>query len=278
MKNILLQFFLAFSLVLTLNADEGLKNPNDYQKNSDLQYKWAMESLAVFPFESNDKILDLGCGTGSVTVEIAAKAPSGIIIGLDISKKALDFARENYFASNIIYMEGDGRNLPFKEQFDKVVALLSLNWIQEQDQVLNSIYSALKPHGKAIITRPGKQSSNLGPIVEGLTKTDYWAPYFPNYQNKKIYYSSAEYQILLERAGFIVEKISQDSTQTYFKDKITLTNFFRPLCTFLDHLSPELQEQFVSEIVEEVLKTNPTLEDGSILLHDFKLEVIVSKP
>lgn len=276
--NKIFSFFLVFSIVLRLSAGEVLEDPKDYQKNSDLQYQWAIESLNTFPLEANDKVLDLGCGTGSITIEIAGRVHSGIVIGLDISKKALNFAIEHHRASNIIYMEGDARNLPFKEQFDKVTAFLSLNWICEQDQALSSIYSALKLNGKAIIIRPGKQPSNLGPIAEALAKTDYWAPYLPNYENKKNYYSSEEYKFLLERAGFVVEKISEDSTYTYFKDRTALTGFFRPLCTFLTHLSPELQKQFVDEIIDEVLKTNPILKDGSILLHDFKLEVTVSKP
>lgn len=63
-------FFLSFSILLALNAEEGLEDPKDYHKNSDLQYKWAMESLATFPIEASDKVLDLGCGNGSITIEI----------------------------------------------------------------------------------------------------------------------------------------------------------------------------------------------------------------
>lgn len=215
-RNTLLIFFLSLSLSLALNANDGLKDPNDYQKNSDLQYKWAMESLDAFPFEPSDKVLDLGCGTGEITVEVADRLPSGIVIGLDISKNILNYASEHFPSANI--------------------------------------------------------------IVEALAKTDAWAHRLPNFQNKRVYYSADEYQALLENAGFFVEKISQDTTYTYFKDRAALTGFFRPLCTFLSSLSSEQQTQFVDEIVDEVLKTNPLQEDGSILLHDLKLEAIISKP
>jgi len=261
-----------------LLAGEGLKDANDYQNNSSLQWKWAMESLEAFPFDEGDKVLDLGCGSGSITAEIAAKVPSGLVIGLDISAAMLAYAKDHYPASNVIYMQGDARELPFVEEFDKIVALLSLNWINEQEQALNSLYTALKPSGKAIITRPGKQPSNLGPVAQALVKTDRWAPYFPNFEQKRQYYSAEEYIVLLENAGFVIEKISQDSTYTYFKDREALTGFFRPICNFIDHLSPTLQQQFVEEIVDVVLDANPQQTDGSILLHDFKLEAIVSRP
>jgi ubiquinone/menaquinone biosynthesis C-methylase UbiE len=275
----LLQIIFTLSLGLSfLSAKEGLTDANDYQKNSNLQWKWAMESLETFPFSEGDKVLDLGCGSGSVTKEIAAKVPSGTVIGLDVSEAMLAYARDHYSAPNVIYMQGDARKLPFVEQFDKVVALLSLNWISEQEQALNSLYTALKPGGKAIITRPGKQPSNLGPVAYSLIKTDRWAPYFPNFEQKRQYYTADEYALLLEKAGFIVEKISEDSTYTYFKDREALVGFFRPLCNFLDHLSYSLQQQFVEEIVDAVLSFDQPQHDGSILLHDFKLETIVSKP
>src|SRR5579862_9138021 len=130
MIKFLLQLILPLLIGLNqLSASNALKDPNDYQKNSSLQWKWAMESLEVFPLEKEDKVLDLGCGIGSVTVEIAAKIPSGIVIGLDISEEMLLYARQHHQTSNVIYMKGDARKLPFVDQFDKVIAFLSLNWV-----------------------------------------------------------------------------------------------------------------------------------------------------
>lgn len=278
LKFLLQIIFVLLVVSIHLSASEGLSKAGGYQDNSSLQRKWALESLEVFSFDKNDKVLDLGCGTGSITTEIAPKVPFGMVIGLDISESMLTYAREHYQGSNIIYMQGDARNLPFIEQFDKVTAFLSLNWINEQQQALRSLYMALKPGGKAIITRPGKQPSNLGLLVQALIKTDQWAPYFANFEQKKQYYTAEEYRVLLENAGFFIEKISQDSMYTYFESREALVGFYRPLCNFIDHLPDVLQEQFVGEIVDKVLEMNQILPDGSILLHDFKLEAIVSKP
>ncbi|MBA2728870.1 MAG: methyltransferase domain-containing protein [Parachlamydiaceae bacterium] len=275
----LFQIIFTLSMGLqSLSASDELVHANDNQEKYTLQWKWAMESLDAFPFDKDDKVLDLRCGNGSITAVVAAKVPSGMVVGLDISETILADARENYQSPNIIYMQGDARNLPFVAQFDKVVALLALNRINEQEQALNSLYKALKPNGKAIITRPGKQPSNLGPLAHALTKTYRWAQYFSNFEQKKQYYNAKEYTLLLENAGFVIEKISQESTYTHFKDREAVVGFFRPLCNFIDHLSPSLQSLFVDEIVDAVLEANQILPDGSILLHDFKLEAIVFKP
>ena len=277
-KSILKILFTSLLIVSSLSASDGLRNAEEYAKNSSLQSKWAMESLGVFPFKDDDWVLDVGCGNGSITEEIAAKVPLGTVVGLDISEEMLIYAKKYHLSPNIVYVQGDARKLPFVERFDKAVAFLSLNWIKEQTQVLNALYRALKPGGKAIITRPGKQRTNLGSVAEMLIKTDRWATHFPNFEQKKHYYSAEEYLVLLKNAGFIIDKISQESTSTFFKDKEALIGFFRPLCNFIDHLSLVLQQQFVEEIVDIVLDINPPLSDGSIQLHDLKLEVIVSRP
>lgn len=276
----LLAAFILVSIVFchSLSADQGIRNAKDYQNNSNLQWNWAIESLANFPLDESDKVLDLGCGSGAITAVIASKVPSGIVIGLDISNIMLDFARENYSASNIIYMQGDARELPFIVQFDKVIAMLSLNWVKEQEQALASLFSALKSGGKAIITRPGKRPTNLGLVAERLIKTSRWSYLFPDFKQTKRYYDAEEYTQLLKAAGFEVESINQDPTYTYFKDIHALKGFYRPLCNFMDHLSDDLQTLFIEELVDIILSYEQPSHDGSILLYDLKLEVIVTKP
>ncbi len=272
-----LLIFCILSLGLSnLSVGEGIADPSNDPKKSGLQWKWAMESLDRFPFDEADKVLDLGCRSGSITAEISARVPSGIVIGVEIPE--MMHAKEHYSVSNVIYIRADAKNLPFVEQFDKATALLCFNWIREQDLALKSLYRALKPGGKALITRPGKQPSNLGPIAQSLIQTGRWAAYFPSYEQKRVYYDADEYRALLEEAGFVIEKMGEDSTYTYFKDREALIGFFRPLCAFADHLSEDLKMQFVENVVDKVLEFDLPSADGSIQLHDFKLEAIVSKP
>lgn len=261
-----------------LFAGEGIVDAEDYKNNSSLQWKWAMESLEKFPIDERDKILDVGCGDGAVTALIASRIPLAIVIGLDISREMINHAKENNAAPNLIYMQGDVRKLPFDGQFDIVVALLSLNWVKEQKEALASIKQALKPGGKALITRPGKQPSNLGPVALKLVKQERWAPYFPDFEEKKHYFALEEYSALLKDTGLTIEAISQTSTSTFFKDREALLGFFRPLCNFIQHLPSDLQRQFLEEVVDEVITHNPIAPDGSIALHDLKQEVIVRKP
>ena len=147
----------------------------------------------------------------------------------------------------------------------------------EQEQALNSLYKALKPGGKALLILPGKLSSNLGNVTASLVQTERWAPYFSDFKQVRFYASIEEYMPMLESANLKVEAIKKSDSFTYFADKTALVGFFRPLCNYIDQLSPQLQEQFIEEIVQKVLTYDHPRDDGSILLHSAKVEVIVSK-
>jgi len=273
----IVNFFLLLFPTTLLIGGEGITQANEYQKNSDLQWQWAMDSLASFSFNENEKVLDLGCGNGKITAYIAEKVPLGIVVGLDISATMLALARQNYSADNLLYMHGDARSLPFVDQFDKVTALLSFNWIMEQQQALNSLYKVLKPGGRALLILPGKLPSSLGNVTVALVQTERWAPYFPDFKQVKFYASIEEYVPMLESANLKVNSTKESDDFTYFADKTALIGFFRPLCNYIDQLSHQLQEEFIEEIVQKVLTYDHPLDDGSILLHSTKVEVIVSK-
>ncbi|MBA3603178.1 MAG: hypothetical protein H0W50_05955 [Parachlamydiaceae bacterium] len=98
-----------------------------------------------------------------------------------------------------------------------------------QQQALNSLYKALKPGGRALLTMPGKLPSSLGTVTAALVQTERWAPYFTDFRQVKFYPSVEEYVPMLELASLKVEAINQSDSYTHFADKTALTGFFRPL-------------------------------------------------
>jgi ubiquinone/menaquinone biosynthesis C-methylase UbiE len=67
------------------------------------------DAAFLLPFlRSTDKILDVGCGPGTITVGFAAHVPQGFVTGLDISPDVLEQARSlDNLPSNVSFMEGD---------------------------------------------------------------------------------------------------------------------------------------------------------------------------
>ena len=72
----------------------------DYQKNSEVQLTWGKELIAKLDLHGNEHILDIGCGDGKVTAEIAAHVPDGKVVGIDSSSDMIDLACTTFPVTN----------------------------------------------------------------------------------------------------------------------------------------------------------------------------------
>jgi ubiquinone/menaquinone biosynthesis C-methylase UbiE len=96
--------------------------------------------------QPGERILDLGCGTGQLTSEIAAHGT--VVVGVDRSSQMIEEARKNF--PSLEFVVGDARALPFSEEFDAVFSNAVLHWIPEAEQAVAGIARALKPGGRFV--------------------------------------------------------------------------------------------------------------------------------
>ena len=68
----------------------------DYRESSSAQLQWARELLGILHLSGNERVLDIGCGDGKVTAEIAKRLPSGSVLGIDNSEEMIKFSGENF--------------------------------------------------------------------------------------------------------------------------------------------------------------------------------------
>src|SRR5947207_9503446 len=124
----------------------------EYSRISSLQAAMAQEVLALLDLRGSERILDVGCGEGKVTAEIAARVPKGSVVGVDPSHDMITFAQTHFGSAafaNLRFEVGDARSLSFHGEFDLAVSFNALHWIPEQDAALRSIRRALVSGAKA---------------------------------------------------------------------------------------------------------------------------------
>jgi ubiquinone/menaquinone biosynthesis C-methylase UbiE len=99
------------------------------------------------------KILDVGCGTGAITFDIA-QITKGEVIGIDVDSEKLEVAKKALSdVSNILLIEADTTNLPFEnDTFDLVVFTLVIMFIKDQQKALNEIARVTKSGGIVLAT------------------------------------------------------------------------------------------------------------------------------
>jgi SAM-dependent methyltransferase len=92
-------------------------------------------------------VLDIGCGAGTTTEEIAAKVAPGRVVGLDISKPLIEAARARS-AGRTTFIEADASDYPFMPGFDLVFSRLGLMFFVDPLASFANIRRALKPGGR----------------------------------------------------------------------------------------------------------------------------------
>jgi SAM-dependent methyltransferase len=103
------------------------------------------------------RILDIGCGTGRHSIELAARGYT--VVGVDLSESQLKRAREKASERKlrIDFQKHDARNLPFVNEFDLIIMLCEGGFpLMETDEmnfrILQGAADALLPEGKLIFT------------------------------------------------------------------------------------------------------------------------------
>lgn len=99
-----------------------------------------------------ERVLDLGCGTGHLTQQIAEQG--GLVAGIDSSAEMIAQARQNY--PKLRFELVDATKYRTQESFDAVFSNAALHWIRPPDAVAASIAAALKPGGRFVAEFGGR--------------------------------------------------------------------------------------------------------------------------
>jgi SAM-dependent methyltransferase len=156
--------------------------------------------VAVLDPRPGERILDLGCGDGALTMRLTAAGAS--VLGVDASPDMVAAAR----ARGVEAQVGRGESLDAGQRFDAVFSNAALHWMTDPDAVISGVAAALRPGGRFVAEMGGH--GNVAALrtaliaalrLEADVRTDLcdiW--YFP---------TAAEQGARLEAAGFRVERI-----------------------------------------------------------------------
>jgi ubiquinone/menaquinone biosynthesis C-methylase UbiE len=122
---------------------------------------WTAEFISgLLDVQPEDRVLDLCCGNGLVTIRVAKRVNS--VMGVDFSAALLAQAQSDFSAPNITYRHGDARDLSkvtAGEIFDKAYISFAFQYFDEKSgqDVLRGLHRVLKPGGRlALVDIPNK--------------------------------------------------------------------------------------------------------------------------
>jgi trans-aconitate 2-methyltransferase len=257
-------------------------NAEDYEKHSQAQQLWARELIEKLALKGMEDVLDLGCGDGKITAEIARCVGNGSVVGVDSSRAMIELAAERYPSSqytNLSFQVMDASNLTFDEYFDVVFSNAALHWVRNHKPVVQGLYRCLRPGGKILLQMGGKgNASGILSVLEQVQAQPEWQAYFKGFEFPYGFLGIDEYETLLLDSGLKpirVELIPKDMQHAGISG---LQGWIRTTwLPFTERVPVEKRDQFIEAISTKYIEQVPMDPDGKVHVAMVRIEVEAEK-
>ncbi|WBX85912.1 class I SAM-dependent methyltransferase [Sphingosinicella microcystinivorans] len=226
--------------------------------------------LGLLAPKPGERILDLGCGDGVLTLKLVEAGAS--VLGTDADPAMVAAARAKGLDAEVM----DGQRLSFEGGFDAVFSNAALHWMPDTAAVFAGVHRALKPGGRFVAECGG--FGNIAAIRAGLRGVLKARGYAVPDHEDQVYMTAPQARAALEAAGFAVRSCDIIPRQTPLASGLAawLTTF---RTGFLDAL--EVADRDRQAVIDEtVALLRPILcdADGNWMADYVRLRFAATKP
>ena len=174
-------------------------DPERYRDNAAFVAHYGRDVVDLLAPQHSERILDIGCGDGRLSLEIAESG--AVVRGIDQSTAQIAAARELGVDADVL----DVLALNDNAAYDAVFSNAALHWVKDARGAAHAIYHALKPGGRFVAEMGGGDNVKcIGAALiqalqtRGIDANALWPWYFPTVE---------AHSAVLQEAGFVVESI-----------------------------------------------------------------------
>ena len=168
--------------------------------------RWAQQVIADLELRGDETVLDAGCGSGSVTLDLVEKLPNGKIYALDASAEmiaALTKTVSERGITNIVPMQASLTEFTLPEPVDCIFSNAVFHWIPDDDGLFGNLYRAAKPGGRLRAQCGGfGNNAHVLEAVEAVRQRPRFEPHLRGFSDSKKYRTPDAATAALERAGW----------------------------------------------------------------------------
>jgi len=176
-------------------------NPTLYDDRASFVSELGNDLVVWLRPQAGERILDLGCGTGTLTAQIARQG--ALTTGVDRSADMIATAREKY--ADLRFLVADGQDLAYEAEFDAVFSNAALHWMPRAGDVLRGVQRALVPGGRFVAEFGG--AGCVATVIDAVTEVlREWAIDPAPYLNW-FFPSPGSYAGLLESHGLVPREV-----------------------------------------------------------------------
>lgn len=210
-------------------------------------------SLGGVSLAGNERLLDIGCGDGSVTLQLATRLSSGSAVGVDISSGEIDkaLARASGDAPAVQFRVADALDLPFDSEFDIAVAFSLLEWIEDKRAALGQMARSLDTGGRVYVQMAvPTDRPNLEAVTVDVARRWRYRETFYDFETPYFQVQPREFIDLTAPVGFVVSKVEVNDLEWQFDSDSDFRQWFqRSMSMWIELLKEGMVDDFVDEVM-----------------------------
>jgi len=228
---------------------------NKYKQASAHQKEWGLKIISELMLSGNEAVLDLGCGDGFLTKQIAGLLPNGSVTGIDASEGMIRTAKEIETGS-LSFIKMDINGIDYKDKFDLIFSNAALHWIKDHDLLLNNCYAALKNRGRIRFNFAGDGNcSNFYKVIKNTITDNKYKKYFNSFVWPWYMPEIKSYQKIIKDNNFKDIKIWEENADRYFQDQDEMIKWIdQPsIVPFIKYVDEADKQSFRNDVINKMI-------------------------
>lgn len=242
-------------------------DPQQYEKFSDERSRPFRELVGRIDHPAARRVVDLGCGTGALTAELAVRWPGAVVEGIDSSAEMIGRASERAIPGRLSFEQGDLREWRPEEPVDVLVSNATLQWVPGHLDLLGELVSCLAEGGVLAFQVPGNFEELSHRLLAELRASEPWRSKLAGQgERSAAVHSPAEYLERLTSLGLRADVWETTYMQVlHGRDAVLEWMKGTALRPTLSALEPEDAAAFLNQLAERLAAAYPETAAGTVL-------------
>lgn len=230
-----------------------------YDKIGTPMRRWAQAVIEDIGLKGDEIVLDAGCGSGSVTLDLLEHVPNGKIYALDSSPDMINKLRatlEELGVTNVIPMQADLTRFTLNEQVDVVFSNAVFHWIPDDNALFGALARATKSGGRLRAQCGGADNNKkLMTTTRDVEKREPYSQYLAARVDTRKYRSATGAVEALQRNGWKNAKANVFASPVEFPDVEAAVLYLKTIILQQQFaaLPGDMGEQFLRDVIAEVI-------------------------
>ena len=266
---------------LSADRPDLLWDAGAYAAHSRVQQLWARELIARLNLRGDERVLDVGCGDGKITAEIARALPHGFATGADASAAMIAFAQTTFSPAvpNAKFLVTDARRIAESplagERFDLVFSNAALHWVDDHPAFLRGAAAVLKPGGRLAVSCGGK--GNARDVFQAMVpemKLRRWREYFRDMPRPYFFFAPADYETWLPLHGFKRIRVELAPKEALYEGAEGFATWLRlTWLPYVQRVPADRREEFIAAVTRRFVAGHPPDAAGRVSVRMVRLEI-----